>query len=258
MCLSRPLWWWVLPWRKHQWILWWWWGLCRMCLSRKLWWWVLSWWKQQWILWWWWGLLWRLRFNILVHFMWMSPSSLPSSTFCRLVRLQLWNFIVWQLKLVVSKWASSKDFLIPFKTTWLWAVKMGYFQFFKSIFRPRIHLFILKMIFVLEYQTGTLLITTSLVLFIFIKLHDNKNSFQNVHLDVDISWISPATLWNSTTVTTLMQVMGYVMMKTTIITVMMEGIVVYLNLSQNTALNVNVSRKIKMIQSAVTAFSRLT
>ena len=55
-----------------------------------------------------------------------------------------------------------------------------------------------------------------------------------------------------------MQVTGYVMMKTTMNTVMMEGIVVYLNLSKITALNVNVSRKIKMIQSAVTAFSRLT
>jgi len=75
---------------------------------------------------------------------------------------------------------------------------MGHFQFLKSIFRPKINLIILKMIFALEYQTKT-----SLILFIFIKLYlvkmcsflstlnwgvllDISKSFEKANLDVKI------------------------------------------------------------------------
>ena len=99
--------------------------------------------------------------------------------------------------------------------------KIGYFQFLKSIFRPKINLITLKMILVLEYQTRRT--TFSNNIFSFIHTHQilfSKNVPYFCRLSTKLSchvsenplrmfiwmwkyWISSATLWNSTTVITL-------------------------------------------------------
>ena len=76
---------------------------------------------------------------------------------------------------------------------------MGYFQFLKSYFLPKINLIILNMIFVFECQPRRKFFVASQPIW-----RGIKKSFKIVHMDVKIHWISPATLWNSTTVTTLL------------------------------------------------------
>ena len=68
---------------------------------------------------------------------------------------RLWNFMVRQVKL--NRFLHPND--LPQRIFWYlirqldWMEsKVGYFQFFKSTFRSKINLIILKMIFVLEYQ----------------------------------------------------------------------------------------------------------
>ena len=75
---------------------------------------------------------------------------------CCLVWWQWWNIIVWQM--IFNRFLHPND--LPQRIFWYlirqldWREsKMGYFQFLKSIFRPKINLIILKRILVIEYQT---------------------------------------------------------------------------------------------------------
>ena len=47
---------------------------------------------------------------------------------------------------------------------------MGYFQFFKSIFSPKINLIILKMVFVLEYKTKGYFLETTFFYILYSKI----------------------------------------------------------------------------------------
>ena len=69
---------------------------------------------------------------------------------------QLWNFKVWQMKFnrfLHPNELPQRIFLYLVRQLDWGQSKIGYFQFLKSIFRPKINLITLKMIFVLEYQT---------------------------------------------------------------------------------------------------------
>ena len=72
-----------------------------------------------------------------------------------------------------SNWAASKDFLISCKRTWFRVVKDSRFSVFNVNFEPKMNVIILKMIFVLEYQTRRTTFSNNIVSFI----HDHQILF---------------------------------------------------------------------------------